>query len=249
MRRVNIGRSQEDAYTGRVLRRCGIVPFSRKFRCGVRALCQLQRGGISGAWVSLGPLPLPSDASGIGLQDYNWVSGRATTVAIDPNDPTGNTVYAGGAYGGVWKSPNAGNLSPSPVAVNWTPLTDNQATLAIGAVAVQKHLANPNPANSVILAGTGETDSSGDSYYGLGILRSADGGQSWVLIPQDSTGAHSFSGLGFSQISFNTGNPNLAIAAVESAIEGIVEDLENPVTTNRGLYCSADAGLTWQAAT
>ena len=88
----------------------------------------------------------------------------------------------------MWKSPNAGNLSPSPVAVNWTPLTDNQATLAIGAVAVQKHLANPNPANSVILAGTGETDSSGDSYYGLGILRSADGGQSWVLIPQDSTG-------------------------------------------------------------
>src|SRR6266487_2505679 len=78
---------------------------------------------VSGAWVSLGPLPLPSDASSFGLQDYNWVSGRATAVAIDPNDPSGNTVYAGGAYGGVWKSTNAGNLSPSPVAVNWTPLT------------------------------------------------------------------------------------------------------------------------------
>src|SRR5205085_12177078 len=83
-----------------------------------------------GAWVSLGPSPLPSDASGIGLQDYNWGSGRATTVAIDPNDVTGNTVYAGGAYGGVWKSTNAGNLSPSPVSVNWAPI--HQPTLAIG---------------------------------------------------------------------------------------------------------------------
>jgi photosystem II stability/assembly factor-like uncharacterized protein len=191
---------------------------------------------------------LPSDASGIGLQDYNWVSGRATTVAIDPNDPSGNTVYAGGAYGGVWKSTNAGNLSPSPVAVNWTPLTDNQATLAIGAIAIQKQLGNPNPANSVVLAGTGETNSSGDSYYGLGILRSADGGQTWTLIPQDSTGTHSFAGLGFSQISFSTSNPNLAVAAAGSATEGIVEGLENPLTMNRRLYYSADAGVNWQAA-
>src|SRR5215470_19646067 len=132
--------------------------------------------GVSGAWVSLGPLPLPSDASGIGLQDYGWVTGRATAVAIDPNDPSGNTVFAGGAYGGVWKSTNAGNLSPSPIAVNWTPVTDDQATLAIGAIAVQPQLTTRDSSRSVALAGTGETNSSGDSYYGLGILRTTDGG-------------------------------------------------------------------------
>ena len=153
---------------------------------------------VSGAWVPLGPLPLPSDASGIGLQDYGWVTGRATAVAIDPNDPSGNTVFAGGAYGGVWKSTNAGSLSPNPVGVNWDPLTDDQATLAVGAIAVQPQLSNPDPTKSVVLAGTGETNSSGDSYYGLGILRSTDGGQTWTLIPQDSTGTHSFAGLGFS---------------------------------------------------
>src|SRR5205085_1084459 len=58
-------------------------------------------------WTALGPAPLASDASGSGQQDYNWVSGRATAIAVDPADPTGNTVYIGGAYGGAWRSQNA----------------------------------------------------------------------------------------------------------------------------------------------
>jgi hypothetical protein len=58
-------------------------------------------------WSPLGPAPLASDASGVGEYNYGWVSGRATAVAIDPADPTGSTVYIGGAYGGVWKSTNA----------------------------------------------------------------------------------------------------------------------------------------------
>lgn len=204
--------------------------------------------GASGAWTSLGPSPLPSDASGVGLQDYGWVTGRATAVAIDPNDPTGNTVYAGGAYGGVWKSSNAGTASPNPASVNWMPLTDNQATLAIGAIAIQPQLSIPDPTKSVVLAGTGETNSSADSYYGLGILRSADGGQSWTLISQDSTGTHSFAGLGFSQIAFSSSNPNLVVAAAASASQGIVENLENSFASSRGLYYSTDAGVSWQLA-
>jgi hypothetical protein len=202
--------------------------------------------GASGVWTSLGPLP--SDASGMGLQDYSWVTGRATAVAIDPNDPSGNTVFAGGAYGGVWKSSNAGSASPSPVSVNWTPLTDNQATLAIGAIAIQPQLSIPDPSKSIVLAGTGETNSSADSYYGLGILRSPDGGQSWTLISQDSTGTHSFAGLGFSQIAFSSANPNLVVAAAASASQGIIEGLENSSGSNRGLYYSTDAGASWQAA-
>jgi len=99
--------------------------------------------GSGAGWSSLGPLPLPSDASGVGLQDYNWISGRTTAVAIDPNDGTGNTIFAGGAYGGLWKSTNAGNSSPNPSTVIWTPLTDDQATLAIGAISIQPQSANP----------------------------------------------------------------------------------------------------------
>ena len=214
----------------------------------MRAAHALTTASTTGTWVSLGPKPLPSDASGSGLQDYRFVSGRATAIAIDPNDSSGNTVYAGGAYAGVWKSTNAAALSQDPASVTWTPLTDRQATLAVGAIAVQPQLSNPDPTKSVVLVGTGETDSSADSYYGLGILRSADGGQTWALIPQDAIGTHSFAGLGFSQIAFSTGDPSLVVAAAASASEGILEGLENPVATSRGLYYSRDAGINWQAA-
>jgi hypothetical protein len=195
-------------------------------------------------WTSLGPAPLASDASGEGIQDYNWVSGRATAAAVDPADPSGNTVYVGGAYGGLWKSSNAGPQSSSPSSVVWTPLIDSQATLAVGAIAVEAQSGGP----SLILVGTGETNNSDDSYYGLGILRSADGGNTWTLISSDSTGLRSFAGLGFSQIAFSTSVPNLVAAAVAGATEGIFDGLANPPTTNLGLYYSSDGGNTWNYA-
>jgi len=160
----------------------------------------------SAIWAPLGPAPLASDATGDGMQDYNWVSGRATSVLIDPADSTGNTVLLGGAYGGLWKSTNAGSVSSNPALVTWQPLIDNQPTLAVGAIALQ-------PGNSsVILVGSGEANSSGDSYYGLGILRSADGGSTWTQT-QNAASGQSFLGIGFSKIAFSTVNPTLAVAA------------------------------------
>jgi large repetitive protein len=199
-----------------------------------------------GIWTPLGPAPLASDATGFGQQDYGWVSGRATAVAVDPADATGNTVYSGGAYGGVWKSTNAGPLSPNPFTVSWSPLIDNQATLAVGSIAVQP--GNTDPTKSVILVGTGETNSSMDSYYGLGILRSADAGNTWALITQDSSGTHPFAGMGFSKIAFSTANPSLVVAAAAGASQGVIDGLENPVSANRGIYYSNNGGLSWNYA-
>jgi hypothetical protein len=106
----------------------------------------------SGSWVPLGPMPLASDATGNGTQDYHQVSGRATAIAIDPADPTGNTVYIGGAQSGVWKSTDAANSTAS--SVTWTPVSDDQATLSIGAIAIQP--GNSNSTKTLILAATGE---------------------------------------------------------------------------------------------
>src|SRR5258708_17443029 len=159
----------------------------------------------STVWTPLGPAPLASDATGDGGQDYNWVSGRATSLVIDPSDATGNTVLLGGAYGGLWKSTNAGSKSATPNLVTWTSLIDDQPSLAVGAIALQ-------PGNSnIILVGTGETNASGDSYYGMGILRSTDGGATWAQIQQAASGQF-FLGIGFSKIAFSTANPNLVVA-------------------------------------
>ena len=126
--------------------------------------------------------------------------------------------------------------------VTWTALTDNQATLAVGAIAIQPG----NGSNSVILVGTGESNSSADSYYGLGILRSANAGGTWALISSDTTGTRSFAGMGFSKIAFSSNTPSIVVAATAGASEGIIEGLENPLTANLGLYYSGDGGNTWR---
>src|SRR5690348_2497654 len=192
-----------------------------------------------GGWVPLGPAPLNSNSTGsLDDQDYGPVVGRATSVVVDPGDPTGNTVYVGGAYGGVWKSTNAAASDPS--AVTWSPLTDQQATLATGSLALQPSSSGPS---SVILVGTGEADFSIDSYYGLGILRSVDGGNTWTLINSTTNGI-GFAGSAFAKIAFSTDNRNLVVAAATgagndegaSAVGG---------SSSVGLFTSTDGGQTW----
>ena len=86
-------------------------------------------------------------------------------VAADPGNA--DIFYLAAADGGVWKTTDGG--------VTWTPLTDSQITLAMGALAVA-------PGNSdFIYAGTGEANNPIDSLYGMGVLKSTDGGQSWTL--------------------------------------------------------------------
>ena len=181
-------------------------------------------------WVGLGPAPLVSDNN-----FYGTVSGRATSVAIDPSDSTGNTVYVGGAYGGVWKSINAAN----PIASNvvWAPVTDQQASLATGAISVK-------PSGGVVLVGTGEPNSAIDSYYGVGILRSTNGGANWTLISSGDGGNHSFVGSGFTKFAWSTAQTSTVVASTAQTFRGVDEGKINANTTN-GLYLSTDSGLTW----
>ncbi|MFZ0734365.1 MAG: hypothetical protein WAM79_18740, partial [Candidatus Sulfotelmatobacter sp.] len=193
-----------------------------------------------GTWVPLGPAPLASDASGNGTQDYHQVSGRATSIAIDPADSTGNTIYIGGAQSGIWKSTNAANSTAN--SVTWSPITDNQATLSIGAIAIQP--GNGDPTKSLILAATGEADNSADSYFGLGILRSTDGGNTWSLISTANNGALWFTGLGGTRMAFSSAQTSTVVAAMATSSEGLVDGAVTSATTP-GLYASTDAGQTW----
>jgi hypothetical protein len=203
-------------------------------------------------WSPLGPAPLASDATGQGFQDYGPVAGRATAVVVDPADSTGNTVYVGGAYGGLWRSQNAAAGSyGNATGVTWTAITDDQPTLAIGSIAVQPGNIDTNTHLSrTILLGTGEANDATDSYYGLGILRSTDQGQSWALITSADNGAHPFLGMAAGKIAFNStpGKTNMVVVGFGSSAPGEFEggDLGSPTT--HGLYYSTDSGASWQLA-
>ena len=200
-------------------------------------------------WQPLGPTAVQTPGFGL-------VTGRVAAVALDPSDATGNHLYLGTTGGGVWVAQNAGTSNASSVV--FTPLTDTlaalggaaDASISIGALTVQPG------GTRVILAGTGDPNDALDSYYGGGILRSTDGGNSWTLISatddaEQGLGAQNFSfaGEGFAGFAWSTVNPQVVVAAVSQAYEGTLVNAEQTGNSYEGLYYSSDGGATWHLAT
>ncbi|HTC76685.1 MAG TPA: choice-of-anchor D domain-containing protein [Edaphobacter sp.] len=204
-----------------------------------------QPSSLSAPWQPIGPNQVASIA-------YGNVTGRVTAIAIDPTDTTGNTVYLGTTGGGVWKSANAAGPAAS---VTFVPLTDtlpvfsaNAGTaaipsLSIGAISVQ---------SGVVLAGTGDPNDASDSFYGSGLLRSADGGLTWTLIQNSQDGVagnHLFSGLGFAGFAWSSSTAGTVVAAVSQAAEGVLVNAPDATNSVMGLYYSTDSGVTWHMST
>jgi hypothetical protein len=201
-------------------------------------------------WQPVGPQQITSPR-------YGALTGRVTSIAIDPSDAAGNHIYVGSTGGGVWKSANA--AASDPTTVTFTPLLDtpaafgtsvNVTSISIGAVSVQPG------GTGVVLAGTGDPNDALDSYYGAGILRSADGGTTWSLIPQsndafngDGFFNYSFTGEAFAGFAWSTTSPSLVVAAVTHSLDGTINNVGSQQVSETGLYYSTDAGQTWLMAT
>ena len=198
-------------------------------------------------WSALGP-------GAVLTSNYGLVSGRISSIALDPSDTTGNHLYVGTTGGGVWMAQNA---AATPSQIVFEPLTDNltalggvwDASISIGAVSVQPG------GTGVILAGTGDPNDAMDSYYGAGILRSTDGGSTWSLISQSndfasglSTQNFGFQGEGFAGFAWSTVNLQVVVAAVSQAYEGTLVGAERSTYSTEGLYYSSDSGATWHLA-
>jgi hypothetical protein len=181
----------------------------------------------SSSWTAIDPgamftnqTPGPADGT-----SPPTVSGRVTGLAVDP---TTDTIFAATAGGGVWQdvSNSTGNTPDSPVgnsAGDWMSLTDslkdsasNPIPLFMGAIAVAP---STPQRKTVIYAGTGEANNSGDSYWGEGILVSQDGGQNWTLTgPNPATKVNPFLRTAISKIVIDPQDPNTAWAAVSESV-------------------------------
>lgn len=188
--------------------RRGVRPLLRR-ACLAGLLAGTLLPGGAGAlpapepWVSLGPT---GDAGNQGI------AGRVIALAVDPRNP--NRVFAGSASGGLWVSelhdPGKGSrpaAAESPRAANWRDpsrpywrwryVDTGHPVLGVGAIAI-----HPNDPD-IIYIGTGEVygyrrTARGFDYqptrgnYGIGILRSGDGGKTWTQslrwLPKDQTG-------------------------------------------------------------
>jgi photosystem II stability/assembly factor-like uncharacterized protein len=142
------------------------------------------------------------------------VGGRITAIAVDPADDA--RLWIGGADGGVFHSSDTG--------VTWTPQLDGFGGLSIGA------LAHHPSASGVLLAGTGEANASGDSYDGIGLLKTTDGGATWAV-----TGLTTAQRIG--RIAWNPVDTDVIHVAVCGGLFSKGPD--------RGMYRSTDGGVTW----
>ena len=199
----------------------------------------------SSTWTSVGPTSDINDLTG--LSD----GGPIGAVAVDPSDPSGNTVYVGGGSGGVWKTTDF--LTTLPQGPTYVPLTDFAPNLAMNVGAIAVFGRNNDPLQSEVFAGTGNPLATPEpTTLGDGFLRSQDGGQTWTLLDSstnvDANGNilplnspqrdHIFAGLTINTVVVDprpTPTGNVIVYA------GVTD----PAGVNDGVWRSLDSGNHW----
>lgn len=141
-------------------------------------------------------------------------SGRITDLAVHPKDKSTWIVTA--AYGGVWKTTNAGT--------SWKALS-GFGTSSIGCVTY-------DPTDPLVVwVGSGENNSQRSVGWGDGLYKSVDGGESWTNV-----GLKASEHIG--NVAVDPRDGNVVFVAAQGPLWAAGGD--------RGVYKSADGGKTWK---
>lgn len=196
------------------------------------------------------------------------VGGRVLSLAIDPTNV--NTVWCGSASGGLWKSTTGGEGTSA-----WTRVETGYPSLAVSAIVI-----DPNN-TQVIYIGTGEMSRyqrpqvgtpGARSSYGLGILKSVDGGVTWqetgltwtfdvaravLALKMDPTNSNILWAATSEGLYKTTdGGTNWTLSHASLMAMDVVVDPYDPQTVwvshgqlnstpDPGIYRSTDGGATW----
>ncbi len=230
----------------------GSVPDSRYWELyeEVRAERLSKAGAFPAAnWVSFGPDRLTQDDSASGTIDANF-SGRMIAVHVDLAN--NQTVWAGSATGGLWKSLDGGD--------QWEPVTDGIPVVGVSSIA-------QNPLNpDILLIGTGENNMVNWSLRpGIGVLKSEDGGLTWGPTsfsypttsvvnsfdmqwdPADSSRCYlaATNGLWLSTDAGSNWTIKLAGNATSIAVNAANPDTAYAGVNGAGVYRTTNRGVTW----
>src|SRR5215831_5568780 len=121
------------------------------------------RAQINGTtWFPVGPAPV-TQGQAYGSPGRVDVAGRSGPIAINPFNT--QEIFLGTANGGVWHTTDGGQ--------HWRPRSDDQGSLAIGAILLDGCSAT---GCATIYVGTGENGIRRDTYRGAGLLIGATSG-------------------------------------------------------------------------
>ena len=165
-------------------------------------------------WIPIGP-SVVRRGQGAGTPA---MAGRISGLAVARD---GSRIYAASANGGVWRSDDGGVTWRSTMdAFDLDPTSVASDSLACGAIAIDQD--NPDrvyvgtgEGDTVLIAAGGVVTGSG-AYFGVGPIRSDDGGGSWITEPV--AGTPTLDGAAFYALAVDPGNPERVVAATTNGL-------------------------------